>query len=77
MRDAEGRLLGYGKVTRDLTERRAAEEQARRLAAEHAARAEAAARSQELEQLNLRLRRQATAERRAREADLRRAGWST
>jgi PAS domain S-box-containing protein len=39
---AEGKLLGFGKVTRDLTERRAAEdralEDARRVAAEEAAR---------------------------------------
>ncbi|HEY7861625.1 MAG TPA: PAS domain S-box protein, partial [Gemmatimonadaceae bacterium] len=42
LRDADGRLIGFGKVTRDLTERRAAEQQAiadaRRVAAEEAAR---------------------------------------
>lgn len=44
-----GELIGFAKVTRDLTARRAAEEQARRLAAEEAAHAEAALRSQELQ----------------------------
>jgi PAS domain S-box-containing protein len=39
LRDADGILRGYGKVTRDLTARREAEETARRLAAEQAARA--------------------------------------
>ncbi len=39
--DATGVLRGFGKVTRDLTARREAEETARRLAAEQAARAEA------------------------------------
>jgi PAS domain S-box-containing protein len=38
VRDAEGRLRGFGKVTRDLTARKAAEETAQRLAAERAAR---------------------------------------
>ena len=42
LRDGDGRLIGFGKVTRDLTERRAAEqraiEDARRVAAEEAAR---------------------------------------
>ncbi|HEX2096467.1 MAG TPA: ATP-binding protein [Solirubrobacterales bacterium] len=55
----DGALVGYAKVTRDLTARREAEEQARRLAAERAAHAEAAARSQELERLNGELRDQA------------------
>ncbi len=59
LRDSEGRLLGFAKVTRDLTARREAEEQARRLAAEQAAHAEAAAGSEELAQANERLRRQA------------------
>jgi len=61
LRDAEGRLIGFAKVTRDLTTRRAAEEQARRLAAEEAAHAEASRRSEELERLNERLREQAAA----------------
>jgi signal transduction histidine kinase len=39
IRDGDGRLVGFGKVTRDLTARREAEEQARRLAAEEAAHA--------------------------------------
>ena len=61
LRDADGRLVGFAKVTRDLTARRAAEEQARTLAAEAAAHAEAARRSEELERLNERLREQAAA----------------
>ena len=40
LRDAGGTLVGYAKVTRDLTERRAAEENLRALAAERAALAE-------------------------------------
>jgi PAS domain S-box-containing protein len=39
--DSKGELQGFAKVTRDLTERRRTEEQARQLAAEQAARAEA------------------------------------
>ncbi|MFL5302390.1 MAG: ATP-binding protein [Anaeromyxobacteraceae bacterium] len=39
LRGPEGELRGFGKVTRDLTARREAEETARRLAAEQAARA--------------------------------------
>jgi PAS domain S-box-containing protein len=39
--DAEGRLLGFGKITRDLTLRREAEETDRRLVREQAARAAA------------------------------------
>jgi PAS domain S-box-containing protein len=61
LRDADGTLIGFAKVTRDLTARRAAEEQARKLAAEEAARAEATRRSEELEQLNRRLQEQAAA----------------
>ena len=56
-RDSEGRLDGFGKVTRDLTARREAERQARQLAAEQAAHAAAAHRSEELRQLNLQLER--------------------
>ena len=41
VRDFEGGLRGFAKVTRDLTARKQAEETARRLAAEQAARAEA------------------------------------
>ena len=45
LRNSEGTLVGFGKVTRDLTERRAAERQAvedaKRVAAEEAARREA------------------------------------
>jgi signal transduction histidine kinase len=40
LRDPGGMLVGFAKVTRDLTERRAAEEQLRELAAEKAALAE-------------------------------------
>jgi PAS domain S-box-containing protein len=58
LRDPEGRLVGFGKVTRDLTERRAGEqraiEDARRVAAEEAARRasdEARARTEKLQVL--------------------------
>src|SRR6185503_18833773 len=43
LRDKEGTLRGYGKVTRDLTERKQAEEQRLQLAREQAARAESEA----------------------------------
>jgi PAS domain S-box-containing protein len=59
LRDESGTLVGFAKVTRDLTERRAAEEQARRLAAEEAARAEAERQSEELRLLNEELQGQA------------------
>ena len=59
LRGPDGQLVGFAKVTRDLTARREAEAQARRLAAEQAAHAEAAARSEELARLNDRLRQQA------------------
>jgi PAS domain S-box-containing protein len=55
LRNGEGRLVGFAKITRDLTARREAEEQARRLAAEQAARAAADRRSEELARLNERL----------------------
>src|SRR5262249_51200567 len=45
LRDPHGGLRGFAKVTRDLTERVRAEEQARRLAAAQAARTEAEAAS--------------------------------
>ena len=50
LRDDAGQLVGYAKVVRDLTERRRAEEQARKLLAARGARevAEAAARRMEL-----------------------------
>lgn len=59
LRDADGRLVGFAKVTRDLTARREAERQARRLAAEEAAHAEALRRSEELAHLNEQLQDQA------------------
>jgi PAS domain S-box-containing protein len=59
LRDASGALVGFAKVTRDLTERRAAEEQARSLAAEQAARAEAERRGEELRLLSEQLEEQA------------------
>ncbi len=43
LHDATGRLVGFAKVTRDLTERKRAEEELVRLAREQAARAEAEA----------------------------------
>ena len=59
LRDQKGDLVGFAKVTRDLTERRASEEQARRLAAEEAARAESERRNLELQQLSDQLQDQA------------------
>jgi PAS domain S-box-containing protein len=59
LRDELGRTIGFAKVTRDLTERRAAELQAIRLASESAARAAAEARSGELDLLNHQLQDQA------------------
>lgn len=61
--DAKGRLAGFAKVTRDLTERRAADERAladaRRIAAEEAARSAAEERAAELRSLTEQLRLQA------------------
>jgi PAS domain S-box-containing protein len=59
LRNSTGELVGFAKVTRDLTERRAAEEQARRLAAEQAARTEAERRGEELRLLSEQLEQQA------------------
>jgi PAS domain S-box-containing protein len=59
LRNSEGRLVGFGKVTRDLTQRRAAEEEARRAAAEQAARRAAEGREREMKALADQLRRQA------------------
>jgi PAS domain S-box-containing protein len=59
LRSDEGTLLGFAKVTRDLTARRAAEQQARHLAAEEAARIEADRRSKELQRLSDELQEQA------------------
>ena len=59
LRDSTGTLVGFAKVTRDLTERREAEEQARRLAGEQAARAEAERRTEELRLLSEQLEEQA------------------
>ena len=55
LRDRDGKLSGFAKVTRDLTARRQTEEQARLLAAEHAAYAEAARRNEVLQQVNVEL----------------------
>ena len=59
LRAPDGKLLGYAKVTRDLTDRRRAEEQARELVAQQASRNAALLRSQELAQLNSKLQEQA------------------
>src|SRR5690606_12710218 len=59
LRDEDGELVGFAKVTRDLTERVEAEQQARRLAAERAAHAEAIRRSAELQEMNEELQVQA------------------
>jgi PAS domain S-box-containing protein len=62
LRDPNGQLVGYAKVTRDLTERRAAQEReladARRMAAEEAARSAAEKQALELANLAEQLRRQ-------------------
>lgn len=59
VRNEQGEVTGFAKVTRDLTARREAEEQARRLAVEAAARAEVQRRSEELQRLNEQLEAQA------------------
>jgi PAS domain S-box-containing protein len=51
LRDNLGSLVGYAKVTRDLTERKDTEEQARRIAEEAAARRAAEAASEERQRL--------------------------
>jgi len=75
LRGPDGDLVGFAKVTRDLTQRRAAElqavEDARRIAAEEALRRAAEIRSGELADLLDRTRRQAEEiERRRNEADV-------
>ena len=75
LRGVDGELVGFAKVTRDLTQRRAAElqavEDARRIAAEEALRRAAEMRSTELTELLDRTRRQAEEiERRRNEADV-------
>src|SRR5262249_14919184 len=74
LRGEAAELVGFAKVTRDLTERRAGElraiEDARRLAAEETGRAMAEERSRELADLNARLQAQAEElEQRRREAE--------
>ncbi|HJR16933.1 MAG TPA: PAS domain S-box protein, partial [Gemmatimonadales bacterium] len=59
LRDDTGELIGFAKVTRDLTERRETEEQARRLAATEAAQAETSRRAEELAWMNQHLEQQA------------------
>ena len=63
LRDEDGRHIGFAKVTRDLTDRRALEEQrlddARSLAAEEAARAMMETRNREMQEMVDRLREQA------------------
>jgi PAS domain S-box-containing protein len=56
MRDAAGGLQGFAKVTRDLTERREAEEQARRLFREEAARKAAQEAAEQVEREREQLR---------------------
>ncbi|HJQ12431.1 MAG TPA: PAS domain-containing sensor histidine kinase [Gemmatimonadaceae bacterium] len=55
VREQTGNLIGFAKVTRDLTARKEAEEQARMLAAEQAAHAAASRQNEELIQLNAQL----------------------
>ena len=59
LRDEGNALIGFAKITRDLTARRDAEEQARSLAAELAARQEAERHSAQLSQLTEQLQQQA------------------
>src|SRR3954453_862181 len=68
IRDASGSLVGYAKVTRDLTLRREAEHRSRELAAEKAAHAAAAKKNAELEELNQRLEQALADAERARAA---------
>ena len=62
LRDAQGQQIGFAKVTRDLTERKAAEERqlddARRVASEETARRDAEVHSRELRGLIERLEEQ-------------------
>jgi PAS domain S-box-containing protein len=74
LRNKTGELVGFAKVTRDLTERRAAQqralEDAQRVAVEEAARRSAEVRERELRAFNERLRQQAEElAARSREAD--------
>ena len=70
LRDDSGELVGFAKVTRDLTERRRAEDDARRLAAEEAHRAVAERSARELRLLADQLTSQAAElERRSAEAE--------
>ena len=59
LHDDSAKLIGFAKITRDLTERRNAEEQGRSLAAERAARKEAETYSEQLRQLTEELQEQA------------------
>src|SRR6476469_3696860 len=75
LRGPDGELVGFAKVTRDLTQRRAAQlqavEDARRIAVEEALRRAAETRSTELADLLDRTRRQSEEiERRRKEADV-------
>ncbi len=58
LHDDQGRLAGFAKITRDLTERRESEERARRLVAEEAAHAATIDKARELERLNSQLSEQ-------------------
>ena len=62
LRDESGELVGFGKVTRDLTERRAAQQRsldsAREIAAQQTARALAEGRTQEMQALARQLKEQ-------------------
>jgi PAS domain S-box-containing protein len=59
LRDENGSLVGFAKITRDLSERRKAEEQARLFAAETAARLEAERSSEHFRKLTEELQQQA------------------
>jgi len=61
LHDSDGTLIGFAKVTRDLTERRKIEEQKQQIAGERAAREEAMRRGEELLRLNDQLKARETA----------------
>ena len=60
LRDEEGKHVGFAKITRDLTARRAAEEQSRELVAQEAARLASQESAEELEAAHRLLQDQAT-----------------
>ena len=66
LRDQSGRLRGFGKITRDLTERRKAEDELRRMRDDLDQRVKE--RTSELAKVNASLKAELTARKRAEEA---------